>query len=333
MADALNFQEMLSYMRPEGSVHQRKFCNRYLRPVFGKPDKHGNYTLIIGDNPRIAFMSHHDTVHTQTGRSKVSLTSGFYKVDNANCLGADCTTGVYIILKMIEAGVPGVYVVHAGEEIGCVGSRALVKDRPDWFDHVQIAMSFDRKGYGSVITHQMGLRTCSDDFADSFINMMDLYFEKDTGGAYTDSNEYVYDIPECTNISVGYFSQHSKAETQDKVYLDMLVEKFTSVDWDSLVVARKVGDYEDLYEKSYSNFGPKGWETNYRQWDYDPLEDEGLEEGSKDTTLTYMVDIVKENPVAIAALLKDLGYDAYDLYDEVQDYDANIKPARGFRKK
>ena len=74
----------------------------------------------------------------------------------------------------MEASIPGVYVIHTGEEIGCIGSQAIVKDRPQWFDYVQFAISFDRKGYSSVVTYQMGHRTCSDNFADSFIEMRKL---------------------------------------------------------------------------------------------------------------------------------------------------------------
>jgi hypothetical protein len=356
MKDELDFATMVSYMRPEGSAYQRKFCNRYLKPVFGNPDRHGNYTLIVGDKPRIAFMSHHDTVHKNSGRSVVELKGGFYTVAQEqalttnskgfktleakyNCLGADCTTGVYIMLKMIEANIPGVYVIHAGEEIGCIGSRAIVVDRPSWFDHVQIAISFDRKGYSSVITHQMGIRTCSDDFADSFADMIGLHYEKDTGGVYTDSNEYAQDIPECTNISVGYFAQHSKVETQDKVFLEMLIKKLIAADWDKLVVSRKVTDLEDLYygwEKHYkgaTSIG-RGWENSDLNWDtgYDEVDQE-YEEDSADSPVSFMTDTIKDNPKAIAFMLRELGYDAYDLYDAVQDYDAEIKPGRGFRKK
>lgn len=332
MAQEINFQEMLSYMRPEGSAHQRKFCNRYLRPVFGKPDKHGNYTKIVGDKPNVAFMSHHDTVHTLSGRSKVVLANGFYTVEGANCLGADCTTGVYIMLKMIEAQVPGVYVIHAGEESGCVGSRALVKDRPDWFDHVQFAISFDRKGYSSVITHQMGMRTCSDKFGESLCALLGDNYELDTGGAFTDSNEYPYDIPECTNVSVGYFAQHSSKESQDKVFLDMLIETLIAADWSKLVVDRKVTDYEDMYEnreKSFSYYGANGWETKYNKDYYDNYKK--IER--KDDYTIHIVDLIKKNPQAVALILKDMGYDAYDLYDAIQDNLANIRSSRGFQKK
>ena len=47
--------EMLRYMRPQDSVSQRQFCKRFLEPVFGLPDEHGNYIHQIGDQPKLCF--------------------------------------------------------------------------------------------------------------------------------------------------------------------------------------------------------------------------------------------------------------------------------------
>jgi len=352
MAVDRDFKEMLSYMRPEGSLYQKKFCNRYLKPVFGKPDRFGNYTKIVGNDPTIAFMAHHDTVHFKTGRQEVKLASGFYTTVDGSCLGADCTTGVYIILKMIEANVPGVYVVHAGEEIGCIGSSALVKSQPKWFGSVKAAISFDRKGYDSVITHQMGMRTCSDEFANSLADILGLAFETDNGGAYTDSNEYVDDIGECTNLSVGYFAQHSKAESQDKVFLDLLINKLIAADWNKLVFSRQPGDVDADYESYYNHpwKGYRGWNdlddsygmnntTDKTYTEYYPaikgavkIEDE-YEANREEDQMHDMAILIKENPLIIAKIFQDLGYDAYDLIDDIQDYEAEIKPSRGYRRK
>ena len=114
--------EMLRYMRPEGTVTQRQFCKRFLEPVFGLPDEHGNYILHIGDQPKICFTAHHDTVHKQEGMQKLIVSNDVVSVADSkvsSCLGADCTTGVYILLCMIESGIEGTYVVHAAEEVGC----------------------------------------------------------------------------------------------------------------------------------------------------------------------------------------------------------------------
>ena len=239
--------EMLGYKRPEGTATQREFCERFLEPIFGLPDIHGNYIHMIGDKPRLCFTAHHDTVHKTEGLQKLVVANDVVSVADAtvsNCLGADCTTGIYIMLNMIEAGTEGVYVVHAAEEVGCKGSSGLINDyvykgKVKWLEHIDSVMSFDRYGDKSVITHQMGLRTASDDFAKSFADALDMpQLIGDNGGSYTDSNEYMTIVPECTNISVGYYNQHTKNETQDLVYLDYLVDSLINADWSKLVISR-----------------------------------------------------------------------------------------------
>ncbi len=332
MAEKYNLKEMLSYMRPEGSSAQTRFCNRYLLPTFGTPDIFGNYVKIIGDKPPVAFMAHHDTVHKFSGKQIVTDAGGFFSVQGAisNCLGADCTTGVYIILKMIEAKVPGVYVVHAAEEVGCIGSAGMVAGNPDWIKHVRYAISFDRMGYSSVITHQMGRRTCSDAFADSLCDILGMSYEKDAGGVYTDSNEYRSVIPECTNISVGYFSQHTKVERQDKVFLKKLVNTLIKADWDNLVESRdpSVEEYDD---STWTNYRYSGYWSGYdmeERYDSKPVDMGPIKKRDNFTQFQDtrdMMDIIKESPLEIALLLRDIGYDAYDLVDEVVKYNSAIE--------
>lgn len=279
--------EMLKYMRPEGSVEQRQFCKRFLEPIFGQADKHGNYTLVIGDKPRVSFMAHHDTVHSKGGMQEVLVKEDF-AIATKDCLGADCTTGIYIMLNMIEMGVPGIYVVHAAEEFGCIGSSAIVEDKPLWLDHVDIAISFDRFGTNSIITHQMGERTCSDDFATSLAYQLGMGHVCDTKGSYTDSNEYRGVIAECTNLSVGYYSQHTPSEKQDLVYLDNLVYALVNVDWDKLVVSRTPEiDFDDSW-----------W---YR----------GPENGDE------MYDFVRNNPQLVCDYLESYGITYKDLMEEL----------------
>jgi hypothetical protein len=321
-----DMMEMLAYKRPDGSKHQTKFCNRYLRPVMTGPDLFGNYIKIIGDKPNVAFMAHHDTVHRETGKQKVISEGGFYKVDPAgdsNCLGADCTTGVYIILKMIEAGIPGVYVVHGAEEIGCIGAQGMVASNPEWIKHVDFAISFDRKGYSSIITHQLSERTCSDEFATSLANILDMDYQPDDGGVYTDSNEYRKVIAECTNVSVGYFSQHSKGEMQDINFLNLLVDQILKADWSSLVVKRDPS-VVDIKEWSGSNWYNQAWGKSSSKSYYSgpkSVNSRIIDPEYKD--MEDMVDTIKQNPREVARLLKEYGFDAYDLMDEVYNLKRN----------
>lgn len=246
--------EMLTYCRPEGSPSQAKFCKKYLTPVMGEPDKHGNYIHIIGDS-QIAFMAHHDTVHHESGKQKLFVDPVLNQVhSDSSCLGADCTTGVWLILEMIAQNVPGVYIVHAAEEVGCLGSRALVEDNPEWLDQIQFAISFDRKGTQSIITHQMGQRTSSEQFAQSLQEALGLELYSDDTGSYTDSNEYAYCVSECTNLSVGYYGQHTSKEFQDLTFAETLRDALIEADWSLLVAARDPNQQEAPLDQELHNY-------------------------------------------------------------------------------
>ena len=293
--------EMLRYMRPEGTVTQREFCKRFLEPVFGRPDEHGNYIMQVGFEPHLCFTAHHDTVHKQEGMQKVVVTNDVVSVADSktsNCLGADCTTGIYIMLNMIEEGIEGTYVIHAAEEVGCKGSAALVDDMPDWLMYTKAVISFDRYGDKSVITHQMGMRTASDAFAKSFADALDMpQLKADDGGSYTDSNEYSLLISECTNISVGYYGQHGVNETQDLEYLDMLIDHLVSADWSKLVFKRDPAVMESLYydKKSYA-----------------------IDNTRENSDVDGLMDLVIDYPQAVAELLAAYGFTPYSLMEECQ---------------
>ena len=295
--------EMLRYMRPEGSDTQLDFCDEFLQPTFGHPDALGNYTVQVGVNPRLCFTAHHDTVHRTGGMQAVVVSNGVAAVAdpiNSSCLGADCTTGIWLMLNMIEAGIHGTYVVHSAEEVGCKGSSGLVYDNPAWLDYTQAVISFDRKGTDSVITHQMGIRTASDEFAKSFSDALNLpQLKSDKHGSYTDSNEYARVVAECTNISVGYYNQHSVAETQDLEFAELLLQHLLEADWSKIVISRDPASYEDswgYYEKPMYEYGNR----------------EALD----------MVSVVEDNPAAIASLLESLGYTYQALLDDIDSGDS-----------
>ena len=293
--------EMLRYKRPEGSFTQKEFCKRFLEPVFGKPDEHGNYVTQVGYEPHLCFTAHHDTVHKTEGMQKIVVTNDVVSVADSktsNCLGADCTTGIYIMLHMIEAGVEGTYVVHAAEEVGCKGSAALVDDMPDWMMYTKAVISFDRYGDKSVITHQMGMRTASDEFARSFSDALKMpQLKPDDGGSYTDSNEYSMLIPECTNISVGYYGQHGVNETQDLEYLDQLIAALETADWSKLVFKRDPSVVESLY---------------YDKGSY------VIDNTKENSDVDALMDLVIDYPQAVAELLSSYGFTPYSLMEECQ---------------
>ena len=160
-------------------------------------------------------------------------------------LGADDKLGCYIMCRLIEAGVPGLYVFHIGEEVGGVGSSYLAKTYPDKFHNIDRCIAFDRKGYSDIITHQSGGRCCSDAFANALAKQMNphlppmQHMAPSSGGSFTDSANYTHLIAECTNVAVGYFDQHTAREKFDLEWLERhLLPALIKVDWDNLPVQR-----------------------------------------------------------------------------------------------
>jgi hypothetical protein len=242
MDDVDAIASMLTYCRPAGSKTEREFIRRFIQPTGAKPDQNSNWLLTIGDNPNVLWSSHTDTVHSRQGRQQVDIVENkmirLPRQSKSSCLGADCTAGVWIMLEMIKHQVPGLYVFHAAEEIGMVGSKALLRDTPEVLNGIRFAIAFDRRGNDSVITHQSGVRGCSNAFADSIAKQLPTGYSCDPTGSYTDTRVYFDKVDECTNIGVGYQGAHSPHERQDIEHLVRLRDHMIKIDVSKLVAER-----------------------------------------------------------------------------------------------
>lgn len=210
-------------------------------------DRHGNLQVIIGGRGDLIFTAHLDTVHKADGPQKIFLIEDSYEIvadgpdGKPSVLGADDAAGVYVLLEMIKAGKPGRYLFFVGEECGGIGSSAWVLDHPDL--SALMVVSFDRKAVSSVITHQAGYETCSEVFANALSAALNLQqpkfeYEPDDTGMYTDSKEFAGKVPECTNISVGYYNEHTTRECLDLEHLLLLAEACVGIDWAALPIDR-----------------------------------------------------------------------------------------------
>lgn len=204
-------------------------------------DNHGNYYIKIGES-KTMFSSHLDSATLISGKVKlVTYKQNENKIvgtDGGTILGADDKAGVTVMLYMIEHNIPGLYYFFIGEERGGIGSSKLSsEDNNEILKDIKRCVAFDRYGYNSVITHQMMDRCCSDKFADALceeFNKQGLNLQKDDTGIFTDSANFVNMIQECTNISVGYFHEHTKREYQNITYLEQLCEAVLNIDWENL---------------------------------------------------------------------------------------------------
>lgn len=268
------------YGLEDGLVADMK--RRGIFPEDLQKDVHGNYFYQIGET-RTIFASHLDTATKSSSKVNHIFDGNIIKTDGTTVLGADDKAGVTIMLWMIKHNVPGLYYFFIGEEVGCIGSGLAAKSITDFKGKYDRIISFDRRDVGSVITHQSWSRCCSNEFADELADQLNsagfgLEYKKDDGGVYTDSAEFVDIIPECTNLSVGYYKEHTTTESQDIDHLKRLAEACLKVDWNNLPTVRnpKVTEYKSTssYTKyDYGNYGgtskKKKKKKGARSWEKD----------------------------------------------------------------
>lgn len=266
------FLKLTSHTYPHG--HESALLS--LLPDELETDEFGNLYKQVGDNPSVMFTCHLDTATSANVEVNHTFEGNLIKSDGKSILGADDKAGVTILLYMIEKGVPGLYYFFLGEEVGCIGSKKVSAiHKVTKMENINKVVAFDRRGTGSIITHQCSSRCCSDDFATALskelnkhgLDVLDndtvLNYSPDTTGLYTDSAQFMSIYPECTNISVGYNFEHTFNEQQNIKHLDKLAKTVVLVDWESLPVKRDPSVVEYNYGRSYSNYG--GWSDD--EWE------------------------------------------------------------------
>jgi hypothetical protein len=180
---------------------------------------------------------------------------------NRSPLGGDDTAGVWLMLNLLHSGVPGLYIFFRSEERGSQGSHYMERNEPNILAGINKAVALDRRDYFDVITHQGGTRTCSDKFAKAIANQLGGGYKPCSGGIHCDSANLTYLIPECTNISVGYFQEHTSNEILDLDFIEKLFHKLKGVHWNSLPVD-KVVEKKEFAQKNLYNSWDSAWSWN-----------------------------------------------------------------------
>ena len=263
-------QRALSVKRPDKSVSTMAFTqwlqDNIPEGVRTARDGAGNLHVDarLTAKHRTLFVAHVDTVHREAGNNKIAKTAERWSANGA-ALGADDGAGCAMLMHLLHAGVPGYYVFTQGEECGGIGAKWLAKNMPGLLSEFDRAIAFDRRGIDSVITHQGWGRCCSDTFGEALSGALNrddrmMYLPDDTG-VYTDTAEFVDIIPECTNVSVGYYHEHGDREYLDVIHFQALADAVLGFDWDELPTDR------DPTVPEYKTY-PASWGTTFSTGGY-----------------------------------------------------------------
>jgi Peptidase family M28 len=307
----------LSLKRPDGGEGAMMFtgwlCDHIPAHLDLTIDAAGNIHVDnrTSTHHRTLFIAHVDTVHHEDGPNKFIKAHGKWFANGAP-LGADDGAGCAMLMHLLHSGVAGYYVFSQGEECGGVGAKHLAKHHVELLKQFDRAIAFDRRGIDSVITHQGWGRCCSDVFADALSNALNvderLMYLPDNTGVYTDTAEFTDIIPECTNISVGYHSEHTQNENLDIHHYTALSQRVTQINWDTLPTDRdpsvqEMNDWDSHYNKGWTTLGALS-STNVNSssgfYEHFPDDDERIEveEAIYDAMAGYdgwLIDLMAES--------------------------------------
>ena len=266
------FDTLMGLLETTSSMKHENLVHKFL-PDGGGFDDCGNYWIQVGNetDSSTLFCCHMDTVGSEPKKTDPIYYQGFiYAMSNDTpCLGGDDRCGMLVLMALINAGVNGTYVFHMGEEKGAVGSSFIAKKYD--LSRFKRTIEFDRRGTNSVITVMMGaMRTCSDEFATALIGQLNLDYKIDDTGVFTDVFEYRDTIAECTNLSVGYFHEHTSNE---KINADWLINQFIpalyNVDWENLPTIRDPKEEDFVFGTgSWVSGKFRGSKSTYTYGDY-----------------------------------------------------------------
>lgn len=173
------------------------------------------------DNPDMPILSAHlDQVKTNGKAEHFVMTPekriiGYNKNWQRTSLGGDDKNGIWIILKMLEAGHIVNFIISEGEERGCIGIHALetakVLDKILELDTYCIVL--DRKYDTDILKSGSGTTFCST-LAQSLCNFLGNHKYEVGTGSLSDTCT-ICDYCESVNMSVAYFNPHMATEYTD----------------------------------------------------------------------------------------------------------------------
>lgn len=221
-------------------------------------DQFGNYYK-LGESD-VLLTAHLDTVHDVTNFNQVEYRIEDYVVKSAGKapLGADDKAGVALVLYLAER-LPVNYALFIGEEKGLVGSNkaALAYEYDMWvMTDLKAVISLDRKGVNNIVNSQLGMPCASYEFVLAVQEELP-FLTRIVPGSFTDSAAFMDLVPNVTNISVGYYDQHTNRESQNLLYLDKLGESLLQVDWEKLAIV----------SEAYPVLANSSWRKRWRKED------------------------------------------------------------------
>lgn len=166
------------------------------------------------------IVSHIDTVHKRVEGLRVyqqnDILFNFSDVEKRQVgTGGDDKVGIFTCLQALLDFDNIKVVFYRDEEIGHLGSRHSILNKPDFYKDCNFILQCDRKGGTDFLTSSAGIFLCSTEFIAAAKPFITKYgFEARNIGVSTDVDTLVREGVgiSCVNISSGYYNPHTDLE-------------------------------------------------------------------------------------------------------------------------
>ena len=193
------FERLVSLSQQE--LH--KTLGVYLKGKYKNIIIEKEYIVAIGDIP-IALVAHLDTVFYN------SVEEMYYDQKKGilwspQGLGADDRAGIFAILQIIQSGLRPSIILTTDEERGGLGAQKLSK-KPCPISNLKYLIQLDRKGTNDCVFY--------DCLNPQFMKYIEEFGFVEKVGSFSDISFLMPAWQICgVNLSVGYYDEHSVAET------------------------------------------------------------------------------------------------------------------------
>ena len=199
------------------------FLYKYLSKRYKKNCVYSTESFIIAKgNIPVCLVAHLDTVF-DSRRARSPISEFYYDQEKSvlwspDGMGADDRAGVFAILKILEKGYRPHIIFTQGEEQGCLGAKALVREFPKspW-KKLNYILELDRRGEKDCVFYQCG--------NDEFVEYVESYGFLENYGSFSDISQFgpAWGCA-AANLSIGYWDEHSELE---RLFLD---ETYATID-------------------------------------------------------------------------------------------------------
>ena len=199
-----------------------------------------NFAFFKGNIP-VMLVAHADTVHNEIPKEIYEHKEKGYFVAREG-LGADDRAGVAAILFIIYQGYKPYVLITRGEETGAHGAREAAKALKKEVEDVKCLIEMDRRGSVDAVYY--------DNDNKEFARWVESFgFKKDTG-SFSDISVLMpaWNISG-VNLSIGYYSPHTKNETL------VVHEFFSTVEKVMKILDNPPEKKYDFVEDPYAGFG------------------------------------------------------------------------------